>query len=227
MVENRLLDQYNSVISSQWLSKNLVVDYSPLNHKELFELAYHTLNNVGTRNIYIKLSQDENKGGSNAILYSQAKNFTSIDASEENLLITKYFNEGNSGEKLVNEISPKLNERKQKFVSKTDEIKEQILKAILVERKLDECANLVMLKDVSRKIYFAIGDARESAAVVPLFMDAEGASTVQLALNKWMSSVNGLEQESPFPDSHVPGLLKNLMQIKKWLLNLINSNLDK
>ena len=104
--------------------------------------------------------------------------------------------------------------------------KEQILKTILVERKLDECANLVMMKDINRKIYFAIGDARESAAVVPMFMEAEGASTVQLALNKWMTIVNGLEQESTFPDTHVQGLLKNLMQIKKWLLKLISNNLD-
>ena len=227
MVENRLLDQFNSVITSQWLSQDLNIDYSPLNHRELFEIAYHTLNNVGTRNIFIKLSQDENKGGSKAILYSKSKNFTLIEATDNNLSIKKFFNEGNSGERLINEISPKLSERKQKFTTKSDDIKEQILKSILVERKLDECANLVMTKDLSRKIYFAIGDARESAAVVPMFMEAEGASTVQLALNKWMSAVNGLEQESPFPDTHVPGLLKNLMQIKKWLLNLVNNQLDK
>ena len=227
MVENRLLDQFTNVISSQWLSTDVTEDYNPLTHKELFELAYHTNNNVGMRSIFTKLSPDEKKGGSRAILYSNpTKKFVYIEALDDALSMKKYYGEGDTGDKLVNEIAPKLKDRKKKFAAKDDVTKEQILKSILVERKLDECANLVMIKDITRKIYFAIGDARESAAVIPMFMEAEGASTVQLALNKWMSTVNGLEQESLFPDTHVPGLLKNLMQIKKWLLNLISSNLD-
>ena len=100
MPENRLLDQFNGVISSQWPSTNISEEYNPLNHRELFELAYHTNNRVGTRNIFIKLSQDEKKGGSRAILYSLTKKFTAIDAFEENLSITKYFSEGESGDKL-------------------------------------------------------------------------------------------------------------------------------
>ena len=226
MVENRLLEQFKNVISSQWSSTDVTEEYNPLTHKELFELAYHTSNNVATRNIFIKLSPNENKGGSHAVLYSQSKKFVSIETLDDVLSIKKYFGEGATGERLVNEIAPKIKERKKKFAAKDDVAKEQILKSILVERKLDECANLVMIKDINRKIYFAIGDARESAAVVPMFMEAEGASTVQLALNKWMSTVNTLEQESTFPETHVPGLLKNLMQIKKWLLNLISTNID-
>ena len=227
MVENRLLDQFNSVITSEWLSTNITEDFAPLNHKELFELAYHTNNHVNTRNIFITLSQNENKGGSKAILYSNTKKFILIEALDENLSITKYFNEGSTGDKLINEVAPKLKARKDIFAKKEKNEKEQILKSILVERKLDECANLVMVKDINRKIYFAIADARESAAVVPLFMEAEGASLVQLALNKWMSTTQQLEEEKTFPETHVPGLLKNLMQIKKWLLNLISVNLDK
>jgi len=227
MVENRLLDQYNSVITSEWQSTNITEEYSPLNHRELFELAYHINNSVSTRNIFISLSQNENKGGSKAVLYSNTKKFISIEAFDDNLSITKYFSEGSTGDKLINEIAPKLKIRKEKFAKKEKTEKEQILKSILVERKLDECANLVMIKEINRKIYFAIGDARESAAVVPLFMEAEGASTVQLALNKWMSIVNNLGEESIFPQTHQSGLLKNLMQIKKWLLKLISSKLDK
>ncbi|MFX1393783.1 MAG: hypothetical protein ACFFAH_09430 [Promethearchaeota archaeon] len=227
MVENRLLDQYNSVITSEWPSTNITEEYSPLNHRELFELAYHTNNSVSTRNIFISLSQNENRGGSKAVLYSNTKKFISIEAFDDNLSIKKYFSEASTGDKLINEIAPKLKTRKEKFAKKEKIEKEQILKSILVERKLDECANLVMIKEINRKIYFAIGDARESAAVVPLFMEAEGASTVQLALNKWMSIVNNLEEESIFPQTHQSGLLKNLMQIKKWLLKLISSYLDK
>ena len=226
-MENRLLDQFNSVITSEWLSTNIIEDFAPLNHKELFELAYHTNNHVITRNIFITLSQNENKGGSKAILYSNTKKFILIETFDDKLSITKYFTEGNTGDKLINEIAPKLKARKEIFAKKEKNEKEQILKSILVERKLDECANLVMIKGINRKIYFAIGDARESAAVVPMFMEAEGASLVQLALNKWMSVTQKLEQDKTFPENHVPGLLKNLMQIKKWLLNLISVNLDK
>ncbi|GAH61188.1 unnamed protein product, partial [marine sediment metagenome] len=52
-MENRLLDQFNNVILSQWLSTNITVKYEPINHRELFELAYHTNNSINTRNIFI------------------------------------------------------------------------------------------------------------------------------------------------------------------------------
>ena len=84
-----------------------------------------------------------------------------------------------------------------------------------------------MLKGNNRKIYFAIGDARESAAVAPMFMEAEGASLVQLALNKWMEAAQRLDHEQNFPENLTPGILKNLTQIKRWLLDLISTNLDK
>ncbi|MHA1985012.1 MAG: putative selenocysteine system protein [Promethearchaeota archaeon] len=226
-MENRLLDQYNSVITSQWLSKQIEEAYDPLIPRELFEIAYHTCNSVGMRNIYIKLSSSENQVGSKAILYSNSKKFTSIEALDNALTITKYFNVGSTGDKIVTDIQPTLKRRKEIYASKAQDMKTQILKTILVERKLDECANLVMLKGNNRKIYFAIGDARESAAVVPIFMEAEGASLVQLALNKWMETAQRLDHEQNFPENIIPGIIKNLTQIKKWLLDLISKNLDK
>jgi len=226
-MENRLLNQFNNVITSQWPFKQIEELYSPLLPRELFELAYHTCNSVAMRNIYIKQSSSDDQGGSKAVFYSNSKKFTVIEALDSSLKITKYFTEGTTGDKVVTEIQPNLKKRKDIFVSKDTEIKNQVLKSILVERKLDECANLVMLKGVNRRIYFAIGDARESAAVVPLFMEAEGASLVQLAMNKWMETAQRLEQEHNFPNNLVPGFLKNLTQIKKWLLDLISSFLDK
>ena len=150
-----------------------------------------------------------------------------IEGLDDVLRLRKYYPEDSTGDKLITEIQPILNKRKTEFIKKDKQIQTQILKIILVERKLDECANLVMLKEINRKIYFAIGDARESAAVVPIFMEADGSSLVQLALNKWMTTVQNLDQEKVFPDNHVSGLLKNLMQIKKWILNLISLNLNK
>lgn len=226
-MENRLLNQFNNVISSQWLSKNIQIPYKPLTPKELFELAYHCCNSITMRNIFIKLAPSEDKGGFQAIFYSNSKKFINIEALDNEIKLTKFFPEGSTGDKLMTEIQPLLNKRKDQYIKKNKDIQTQILKMILVERKLDECANLVMLKEINRKVYFSIGDARESAAVIPIFMEADGASLVQLALNKWMTIVQNLDQEKFFPDNHVAGLLKNLMQIKKWILNLISINLDK
>ncbi|MFW9770667.1 MAG: hypothetical protein ACFFB4_10155 [Promethearchaeota archaeon] len=226
-MENRLLNQFNNVISSQWLSKNIQIPYEPLKSKELFELAYHCCNSITMRNIFIKLAPSEDKGGFQAIFYSSSKKFINIVALDNEIKLTKFFPEGSTGDKIITEIQPLLNKRKDQYIKKDKDIQTQILKMILVERKLDECANLVMLKEINRKVYFSIGDARESAAVIPIFMEADGASLVQLALNKWMTIVQNLDQEKFFPDNLVAGLLKNLMQIKKWILNLISTNLDK
>jgi len=226
-MENRLLSQFNGVITSQWLSKQIEEPYGSLIHRKLFEIAYHTCNSVVMRNIYIKLSSSEDQAGSKAVFYSNTKKFTSIEALEDGLKITKYFSPGGTGDKVVSEIQPALKRRKEIFMSKDQNLKAQILKSILVERKLDECANLVMLKGNNRRIYFAIGDARESAAVIPIFMEAEGASLVQLALNKWMETAQRLNHEQNFPENLIPGIIKNLTQIKRWLLDLISVNLDK
>lgn len=226
-MENLLLKQFNDLISTQWPFTQIDESYDKLTPRELFELAYHTCNSVANRSILIKLSPTENQSGSQAILYSNTKKFINIEALENSLRITKYFPEGSTGDKLNTEIHPKLKNRKKSFAEKDNALKKDLLKMILVERKLDECTNFVVLKDINRKVYFAIGDARESAAVVPIFMEAEGASLVQLALNKWMNTVHTFDQEKPFPDGSIAGLLKNLMQIKKWVLNLISTNLDK
>ncbi|MHA1805619.1 MAG: putative selenocysteine system protein [Promethearchaeota archaeon] len=226
-MENRLLTQFNNVITSEWPSKQITLNYDPLTCRELFELAYHTSNTLSSRNIFIKLTQNENEAGSIAIFYAtNTKSFQSIETLMEYLQITLYYN-NQDGKELEKKILPLLTSRKQNYINKPDDIKNQILKTILVERKLDECANLVMLKDLTRKVYFAIGDARESAALIPIFMQAEGASLVQLALNKWMETTKNLPHEESFPKSYSPGLLKNLIQIKKWVLNLISTHLDK
>ena len=225
-MENRLLTQFNDIISTQWQFKEVTEPVNPLSSREIFELAYHTCNSITTRSIFLKLSPSE-ATGAQAILYLSSKKFITIDALDNGLRIKKYYPEGSTGDKLITDLQPSLQRRKQIFAGKEDDVKTQLLKMILVERKLDECANHVIIKDFNRKIYFAIGDARESAAVVPIFMEAEGASLVQLALNKWMTKVQLLDQEKMFPENLVPGLLKNLMQIKKWILNLITSNLEK
>ncbi|NHJ22314.1 MAG: hypothetical protein EAX91_15315 [Candidatus Lokiarchaeota archaeon] len=225
-MENLLLKQFNEVILTQWSFTQIDESYDTLTPRELFELAYHTCNSVSTRTILLKQSPTEKSSGSQAILYLSTKKFINIEALDNSLRITKYFPKESTGDKLNTEIHPKLKNRKKLFTTKDVPLKNDLLKMILVERKLDECTNYVVLKDINRKVYFAIGDARESAAVIPTFMEAEGASLVQLALNKWMSTVQTFDQEKPFPENSVAGLLKNLMQIKKWVLSLVSSTLD-
>lgn len=226
-MSNRLLSQFNDVISREWFKEEINEPIEPLTKRELFELAYHTENSVQTRCIWLKLVQDFNEG-SKAILYTNNKTFTSIEIAADKILkIQNFYKDDRNSDRLTNCSLPLLLKRKVKFNKKIKDIKTQILKTILVERKIDECANLTMTKDINRKIYFAIGDARESAAVVPLFMQAEGANLVQLALNKWMATCQNLPPEESFPETRVSGLLKNLMQIKRWLLKLIDSQLDR
>ncbi|MFW9951576.1 MAG: hypothetical protein ACFFKA_15780, partial [Candidatus Thorarchaeota archaeon] len=166
-MENLLLTQFTNVISLQWPFTEFEEKYSPLSAREMFELTYHSCNSIGMRSVMIKLSLGETTGGSQAIFYSNTKKFVTIETFDNSLRVRKYFTEGSSGNKLITDIHPKLKRRKELFPNKNADVKIDLLKTILVERKIDECANYVMLKDINRKVYFTIGDARESAAVVP------------------------------------------------------------
>jgi hypothetical protein len=42
-----------------------------------------------------------------------------------------------------------------------------------------------------------------------------------------MTAAQRLQPEKDFPDDHVKGLLKNMMQIKKWVLKLLDRKLDQ
>ena len=79
-----------------------------------------------------------------------------------------------------------------------------------------------MGKKNSRKIYFAIGEARERGALIPILMNGRAADVVQLAIMKWMNSALNEPQDEDFPEKKVKGLVKNFIQIKDWLIKLIN-----
>ncbi len=127
-MENLLLNQFNTIITAKWPSTQIEESYDNLTQRELFELAYHTCNSVAMRSILIKLSRSENKGSFQAVLYSNTKKFTNIEALENTLRITKYFPEGSTGDKLTTEIHPKLKSRKTKFASKDSAMKPISLK---------------------------------------------------------------------------------------------------
>ena len=119
-MENKLLEQFENVIISQWPCKEISEDYAPLSHKELFELAYHTSNTISTRCISIQLSQETNKGGSRAILYhSKQKRFASIESLDDLLKISVYCSDASNNDNFIESIQSKLQERKKKFTTRS------------------------------------------------------------------------------------------------------------
>ena len=58
-----------------------------------------------------------------------------------------------------------------------------------------------------------------------MFQNSQGGDLVQLALHKWMDATLRFAQDFPFPDDKVAPLVKNFLQIKKWLRDLISNEL--
>jgi hypothetical protein len=227
LVENKILSQYTSIVEKNWKSKTIAIPYDSLSKRELFEIAYHTCNDVQLRTIWIKLSPDENQPGSTIIMYNSTKKyFCKVQAIEDEVNVIYFANNEEEIIPLAENIEKIITNRKNAFNALEDNIQNQLLKSIIVLRKVDETINGVMISDITRKVYFSIGDTRETAAVIPMMVEAEGYSLVQLALNKWMTFAQKLPQEQEFPIDKSKGLLKNFIQIKKWLLGQIKVKLE-
>lgn len=225
MVENKILLQYQNIVEKNWKTKVLTIPYDSLSKRELFEISYHGCNDVQLRAIWIKLSVEEK--GSTIIMFNPTKKyFCKVQATNEGVNITLFTNTEEELEPLTEKIKEIIENRKKGFNALDDLLKNQVLKTIIVLRKVDEVINGVMIGDVIRKVYFSIGDARETAAVIPMLGEAEGYNLVQLALNKWMTFAQNLPQEQDFPTDKGKGMLKNFIQIKKWLLAQIRVKLE-
>lgn len=210
-------------IKDSWKNEAKTVEYGELSKKALFELAYHESNEVPFRCIKVIVKPGDDEAGNIAVIWSSLnKEFIEIDGQDQNVKITMWLKDASEGfgrlEKIITNLQSRINEFKQR----SDSLQDQILKTILVERKLDEVVNLAMNKDLSRKVYFAIGEARERGALIPLIMKAPKADVVQLAIMKWMNTTLNEPQDSPFPEAKVKGIVKNFLKLKEWLMNLIN-----
>lgn len=210
-------------IKNIWPNSVKSLPYGDLSRKELFELAYHASNDVSYRCIHVITKAGKNESGNEAIIYSShGKKIVSIIGTEEAVNITMYVKDNSEGYERLEEIADILNVHIGDFKKKTENIRNQIAQSILVERKIDEVINLTMGKKNSRKIYFAIGEARERGALIPILMNGRAADVVQLAIMKWMNSALNEPQDEDFPEKKVKGLVKNFIQIKDWLIKLIN-----
>ncbi|TFH29642.1 MAG: hypothetical protein E4G98_03485 [Promethearchaeota archaeon] len=213
-------------INKVWPSKSLKVPYSPLSKLEMFELGYFASSDVPFRCFSIKLNPGNDHLKDVALLYSSAsKQFISILNHEEGLVVTLFESNETNLESHMNQIETDLNRYITQLAEKSEEMRDHITKCILVLRKLDEAMHLALSNEVSRRVYFAIGECRERAALIPIFQNSTGADLVQLALHKWMDTALNSPQDQTFPPEKTNGLVKNFLQIKKWLKELISNQL--
>ncbi len=213
-------------INKVWPSKSLKVPYSPLSKLEMFELGYFSASDVPFRCFSIKLNPGNDHLKDVALLFnSAAKQFISILNHEEGLVITLFESSETNLESHMNQIGTDLTKYITQLSEKSVELRDQITKCILVERKLDEAMHLALSNEVSRRVYFAIGECRERAALIPVFQNSKGADLVQLALHKWMDTALNFPQDQTFPSEKTKGLVINFLQIKKWLKDLIGNQL--
>lgn len=217
-----LLEKFEK-IKKIWPNSVKSLPYGEISRKDLFELAYHASNDVSYRCIHVITKPGQDEPGNEAVIYSShGKKIVSIMGTEEVVNITMYVKDNSEGYERLEEISKALNVHVEDFKKKTENIRNQIAQSILVERKIDEVINLTMSMDMARKVYFAIGEARERGALIPILMNGRAADVVQLAMMKWMNSALNEPQEDKFPEKKVKALVKNFVQIKDWLIKLIN-----
>jgi len=220
-----LLEQFVK-IQKAWPSRNFTLAYDALSRIEMFEIAYHAASDVAFRCFSIKINPGDEHKGDVAILFNSAtKQFISLLCGETMVKLDLFEETDAALDVHINEIKGNLEKFKTQLIGKNAESKDQITKCILVERKVDEAVHLALAKEVARKVFFAIGECRERAALVPVFQNSTGADLVQLALHKWMDATLRFPQDIPFPEDKIMPLVKNFLQIKKWLRDLITNQL--
>lgn len=220
-----MLDQFVKVQKS-WPSRNFISSFDSLSKLDVFELGYFATSDVAFRCISIKINPGEAHKDNVAILYNSAtKQWISLLNTDAGIKIDLFQESDANIDANITTLKTNLEKYKTQFVSRPPEVKDQITKCILVERKVDEAINYSLAKEQARKVYFAIGECRERAALIPIFQQSNGADLVQLALHKWMDLALRLPQDSTFPEDKIMPLVKNFLQIKKWLKDLVMNQL--
>ncbi len=220
-----LLEQYQQV-RAKWSKQGELIPYAQgVGIHASFELAYHASNTPSLRCFHVKVAPGEDAGSQAALLDAKTQIFNEILGIDKGIMLTSYGKE----EALVAQEHTRVKADYVKFCgkypTKDEKLKDQISLAILVERKVDEVIDLTLKKEKGGRVYFAVGETRERAANIPLIMEAENGSIVQLALQKWMSTMSQAAREEPIKDELHQGIIKNFLQIKKWLLALVTKTL--
>jgi hypothetical protein len=216
-------------VKSAWPSASISLDlasYPNVDRGVAFELAYHASNDVPYRCIKIELFPDKENVGNRAVLYSSAKKlFVEIESKETETQVTCYCEDQEELKSKITIIEGGYKKWAPIYPEDPD-LKYKYATMILVERKLDEVIHNSMIPAIARVVYFSIGEARERAATIDIFQNAKGADLAQLAMHKWMDFAQKQEQEALFPKDVVQNLVKNFIQIKKWLITIISALLS-
>ena len=221
-----LLEQYQQV-RTKWSKQGDLIPYvEGVGIHASFELAYHASNTAMLRCFHVKTVPEGDPGSQAALLDAKTQVFNEVLSLDKGVMLTTYAKEEVLAAQEHKRVKADYSKYCEKYPKRDEKIKVQGIRAILVERKVDEVINLTLKKEKGNRVYFAIGETRERAALIPLIMEAEGGSLVQLALNKWMSTMAQAPHEEPIKDELHQGIIKNFLQIKKWLLALVTKTLE-
>jgi hypothetical protein len=216
-------------VKKAWPKKDIsfaYADFANLDRGIIFEFAYHASNDVPYRCIKIDLAPDKNNIGNNAVLFSSAKKiFIEITNEESQCLVSIYCQEQAEIDAKANIVETGIKKWAPLFPTDPD-LRYKYSTMILVERKVDEVIHNAMIPAQNRVVYFSIGEARERAATIDIFQNAKGADLSQLAMHKWMDFAQRQDQEGFFPKDAIQNVVKNFIQIKKWLIGIISTLLS-
>ncbi|GAB4315783.1 MAG: hypothetical protein Kow0069_17730 [Promethearchaeota archaeon] len=218
-----LVDQFTK-IENAWKNVSETVPADGVSAQHLFELAYHAANAKPDRCIQLHLEGGD-QGGDALLFNVPQKMFKKVTSVDGGVVVALFKKTEERLQETLDQIVSRLSQAKAAFAAKSPTEQEQIATAILVERKVDEVINRAADHELARAVYFAIGECRERMALVPLLMEAEKASIVQLALNRYMSAASNMAPDAPFPEEALQGTLKNFLQIKSWILAVISKAL--
>ncbi len=221
-----LFEQYQQV-RAKWTKQGELIPYANgVGIHASFELAYHASNTPSLRCFHVKVAPEGDAGGQAALLDAKTQIFNEILGIDKGIMLTTYAKEEAAASQEHARVKADYLKFCAKYPTKDDKLKEQVSRAILVERKVDEVIDLTLKKEKGGRVYFAVGETRERAANIPLVMEAEGGSLVQLALQKWMATMAQAAREEPIKDELHQGIIKNFLQVKKWLLALVTKTLE-
>ncbi|MBN2152223.1 MAG: hypothetical protein JW839_12300 [Candidatus Lokiarchaeota archaeon] len=208
-----------------WTNKKVTIGDIPAGIKknEAFHAAIHATNGPASRVIFMRPVTEEI--GDIAIYLNKNNQFYQVESTERGVEITVWGNQeiADKIDGIIDEYKKKTLAFVTKVLSKQDK-KDDVIRTITIEERIDEAINNAMNKEINRIVYFSIGKIREFAANIPLLMNASGFNLLQLSMNKWMTTADQLRQkpEEPFPEDKVKAFCADALKWKKFVIEFLD-----
>ncbi|MEX2681911.1 MAG: hypothetical protein Q6373_009930 [Candidatus Sigynarchaeota archaeon] len=210
-----------------WTNKKITIDGIPPGCKknEAFHVAIHATNTPASRVIFARPVTEEI--GDLAIYLNKNNQFYQIESTERGIEITVWCNH-----EIADKIDGIIDDYKKKTLAFIDKIlpkqdkKNDIIRTITIEERIDEAINNAMNKEINRIVYLSIGKIREFAANIPLLMSAPGFNLLQLSMNKWMTTAEQLRQkpDDPFPEDKIKAFCADALKWKKFVMDFLDGS---